>query len=146
MRIRCALPLFLMISSFTGWGTDIEKAQQQAVAEHKYILLNFSGSDWCGPCIKMHHDFFETAGFTNYADKYLVLLNADFPRQKKNQLSKDQQKQNNKLADKYNSLGSFPFTVLLNDHGTVLKQWDGYPKMSAGEFIEDIKKTTDAGR
>lgn len=146
MRIFCTLTMFLIMSSFTGWGTDIEKAKQQASSEHKNILMNFSGSDWCGPCIKMHHDFFEYEIFTTYADKNLVLLNADFPRQKKNQLPKSQQLQNDKLADKYNASGSFPLTVLLNEHGVVLKQWDGYPKMSVEEFIADIKKTTDGIR
>lgn len=136
--ISIIIPLFL---SFATWGTDFEKARQQSLAEHKPILLNFSGSDWCGPCIKMHHDFFDNAAFTNMAEKNIVLVNADFPRQKKNQLSKSQQDQNNRLADKYNPTGSFPLTVLLDENGNVLQRWDGYPKISVDEFIATIKKS-----
>src|SRR5258705_6861508 len=84
-----------------GWETDFNKAQQSAKSEHKLILLNFSGSDWCGPCIRMHKEIFEAGGFTEYANDHLILVNADFPRLKKHELSKDQQAKNDKLADKY---------------------------------------------
>ena len=107
---------FLILSAifFTGWETDFESAKQKAHKEHKYILLNFSGSDWCGPCIRMKDEIFETTEFKNYADSNLVLINADFPRAKKNQLAKEQQAKNDKLAEKYDPDGSFPFTVLIN--------------------------------
>ena len=62
------------------------------------------------------------------ADTELVLVNADFPRNKKNQLSADQQKLNDEMADKYNSQGKFPFTLLLNADGKVLETWDGLPE------------------
>ncbi len=146
MRIVSLLLLFFVTAAFTSWETNFEKARLQASAEHKYILLNFSGSDWCGPCIKMHHDFFESADFITLSNKNLVLVNADFPRQKKNQLSKLQQQQNDQLADKYNAAGSFPLTLLLNADGTVIKKWDGYPRISVAEFIGDIKKITDAAK
>jgi len=61
----------------------------------------------------MHKEIFETADFSNYANEHLVLVNADFPRQKKNQLTKELQQQNDMLAEKYNPKGSFPLTVLL---------------------------------
>jgi len=81
----------LLISAFVfvgGWETDLESAKHKAQDEHKFILLNFSGSDWCGPCIRMHQEIFENDDFKKYADNNLVLLNADFPRLKKNQLPK----------------------------------------------------------
>jgi thioredoxin-related protein len=133
--------VFLLFSSFTNWETDFTKALQAAKTEHKYVLLNFSGSDWCGPCIKLHHDYFETDAFRAFAAEKLVLVNADFPRQKKNQLSKELQKQNDHLADLYNSNGSFPLTILMTAEGQVLKAWDGVPKVSADDFIEDIRNT-----
>jgi len=144
MRTLAAISAFLLLSAFTTWETNFEKAKATALNEHKYILLSFSGSDWCGPCIKLHQDFFENTGFTNYADSKLVLVNADFPRQKKNQLPKELQKQNEKLADAYNANGSFPLTVLLNANGKVIKAWDGIPKMTPEEFVEDIKTEIDA--
>lgn len=150
MRILSAIALCVLFSSFTPvtttWGTNFDKAKQQAAAEHKFIVLNFSGSDWCGPCIRLHKEILDGDAFLAYADKNLVLVNADFPRQKKNQLAKAQQQQNDKLADRYNSKGDFPLTVLLNADGKLLKQWEGYPKMSIDEFIADIKNTVESNK
>ena len=133
----------LFLLSNTGWENDFELAQQKAESEHKFILLNFSGLDWCGPCIRLHKDIFETETFKSYSDNNLVLVNADFPRLKKNQLSKEQQKKNDKLADKYNSKGSFPFTLLLTEKGKIVKTWDGYPDLSTEQFLDQIKTIID---
>jgi thioredoxin-related protein len=133
--------LVFILSSFTvpAWQHNLDKARQQAVAEHKYILLNFSGSDWCGPCIRMHKEIFDTDAFTVMAEKKLVLVNADFPRLKKNQLPKEQQQLNDKIADAYNRKGDFPLTVLLRSDGSVVKSWEGFPKMTTEAFIADIE-------
>jgi len=131
-----------LISS--GWETDFSKAQQSAKSEHKHILLNFSGSDWCGPCIRMHKEIFEGTSFTQYSEKNLVLVNADFPRLKKHELSKDQQTKNDQLADKYNKDGVFPLTVLLTPDGKVLKEWKGFPPITSEEFTTQVKTAVDA--
>lgn len=135
----------LILMTITGWENDFEIAQKKAQSEHKYILLNFSGSDWCGPCIRLRKDIFESESFNSFATKNLVLVNADFPRLKKNQLSKEQQKKNDKLADKYNSQGDFPFTLLLDEKGKVIKSWEGYPDLSPEEFSTQIKHIIDDG-
>src|SRR5258705_13834019 len=109
MRVLAVLITGFFLLSTTGWETDFENAKKKAENEHKLILLNFSGSDWCGPCIRLHDEIFESTPFKNFADNNLVLVNADFPRLNKNQLSKEQQKKNDKLADKYNPAGNFPF-------------------------------------
>src|SRR5688572_7513602 len=96
-----------------GLVNDFEAAKTIAQENHKYILLNFSGSDWCAPCIKMKQEVFENEDFLDIAEKQLVLIRADFPRVKKNQLSKEQQKHNEVLAEKYNPTGKFPYTLLL---------------------------------
>jgi thioredoxin-related protein len=124
---------------FPGWGTDFERARDVAKQEHRYILLNFSGSDWCGPCIRLHDEVFESQQFKELAGTNLVLLNADFPRLKKNQLPKDQQEQNEHLADKYNPKGSFPLTVLLTPDGKVVKEWEGFPAKGLDAFVSEIK-------
>ena len=139
MRILSAIALFFLLSSFTSWETNFDKAKQQAAAEHKYIVLNFSGSDWCGPCIRLHHEVLESTAFKAFAEKHLILVNADFPRQKKNQLAKAQQQLNDQLADRYNAKGSFPLTVLLTADGKLVKEWEGYPKMTVDEFVADIQ-------
>ena len=140
------LSLLLIANLFLGWGNDLNKAKELAVKDHKYILLNFSGSDWCGPCIRMHNEIFETEVFKKFADDNLVLLNADFPRLKKNQLSKEQQKRNEQLADQYNTKGSFPLTILLTQEGKLVKQWDGLPSLTPEEFISQIKAVCNAVR
>lgn len=120
------------------WMTDFDKAKTEAAGSGKLILLNFSGSDWCIPCIRLHKEIFQTEAFEKYAEEHLILVNADFPRLKKNQLSKEQIKKNEKLADKYNAGGAFPLTLLLDADGKVLKQWNGFPKGSAEEFRGEI--------
>ena len=134
----CFLILSLSVS-VPEWHTDFHKAQQEAVQSHKMILLNFSGSDWCGPCIRMKKEIFGAEAFNDYASEHLVLVNADFPRLKKDQLSKEQIKQNEALADKYNKDGKFPFTVLLDANGKVLREWDGLPKETPELFVQEIK-------
>src|SRR4026208_1723758 len=138
--------LFSSLLSSTGWETDFNKAKQSAQSEHKFILLNFSGSDWCGPCIRMHKDIFENGNFNQYANEHLVLVNADFPRLKKHELPKDQQKKNDQLADKYDKEGIFPLTVLLASDGRVLKEWQGFPSISSEDFISQVKAAVDASK
>ncbi|MDB5260947.1 MAG: thiol-disulfide isomerase, partial [Adhaeribacter sp.] len=112
---------------------------KQAKAEHKYILLNFSGSDWCGPCIQLNKSVFQTEEFAKYAAESLVLANADFPRLKKNQLVPAQQALNEALADKYNKTGAFPLTLLLNADGKIIQQWEGVPAHTPAVFISLLK-------
>ncbi len=128
-----------------AWLTDFTQARTEAAQAHKPILLNFSGSDWCGPCIMMKKQVFESESFQAYAGDHLVLVRADFPRQKKNQLTPALTKHNETLAERYNPDGKFPFTVLLTAEGTVLKKWDGYAKQSPAEFIADLDAVTHAG-
>ena len=121
------------------WLTNLDSAKETAQKEHKYILLNFSGSDWCAPCIKLKQEVFGNETFENLAQDKLVLLRADFPRQKKNQLSKEQTAHNEMLAEKYNPAGKFPYTVLLSADGKVIKSWDGYVFATQDKFIEELK-------
>jgi thioredoxin-related protein len=92
----------LMLLTFVQptWLTNFEKGKTEAVASNKLIVLNFSGSDWCGPCIRLKKEIFSSDVFANYASEKLVLVNADFPRYKKNALPKQQVKENEALAEK----------------------------------------------
>jgi thioredoxin-related protein len=138
MRVKLLflLPAFLM--GAPTWHNNLYEAEKIAQKDHKYILLNFSGSDWCGPCIRLKKEFFETDVFKSMADSELVLVNADFPRNKKNQPSADQQKINDDMADRYNPKGIFPYTLLLNSKGNILGRWEGLPNETTEEFIRDI--------
>src|SRR5882672_6835374 len=64
------------------WLTDAKKAQEQAKAEKKLVLLDFTGSDWCGWCIRLNKEVFSKPEFQDYAAKNLVLVEVDFPRSK----------------------------------------------------------------
>jgi thioredoxin-related protein len=132
--------------SFTEWHHNMDEAKSLAKKEHHLILLNFSGSDWCAPCNRLRTEIFESDMFKNFADRNLVLLNADFPRMKKNQLSAKQQQINDALADKYNSKGAFPLTLLLDADGKIVQQWEGFPKMKTEEFIDRVRTFTDAAK
>ncbi len=127
----------LLISA--GWTTDFARAKDEAKETHKYILLSFSGSDWCIPCIRTRKEIFEKESFIKYAETSLILVNADFPRLKKNSLTKAQTKQNETLAEQYNKAGTFPLTLLLNSNGKVLKEWRGYPGITPEIFVSQIK-------
>ncbi|PWS33199.1 thioredoxin family protein [Pedobacter paludis] len=122
------------------WMGNFTEAQKQAKATHKQILINFSGSDWCGPCIRLRKEILESESFEQYAAANLLLVRADFPRQKKNQLTKEQIKLNESLAEVYNKDGKFPYTVLVDENGKVLKSWDGFPDESPQAFVSEIDK------
>ncbi|RYG04460.1 MAG: thioredoxin family protein [Chitinophagaceae bacterium] len=135
--------LLSMLLSVQTWQPDFESAKKMAAEKHQLLLLNFSGSDWCGPCIRMHKEIFGSDDFSKMADTTLVLYNADFPRNKKNQLPVALKKQNEKLADKYNPEGNFPLTVLLNEKGEVVKSWIGMPEGTSVQFASTIKSLSE---
>ncbi len=144
MKALLLLLSSLMLQTPTNWGTNFEAAKIVASQKHQLILLNFSGSDWCGPCIRLKREVFGNGIFKNFADSNLVLVNADFPRNKKNELSKEQTRQNEILADRYNPKGRFPFTLLISPEGKVLKSFDGFPNESVDEFVDEIKSVCNA--
>ena len=139
MKIITAIVIPFMLLSHTGWLTDFNEAQKIATQKHQLIVLNFSGSDWCGPCIRLRKEIFNSEAFSSFADSNLVLINADFPRSSKNKLSDEQEKKNDALADKYNADGKFPYTLLLNDDGKIIKTWDGFPNVSPDEFVREVR-------
>ena len=133
-----AIYTMLFFSAGITWQGDFNAAKTEAAQSHKLILINFSGSDWCGPCIRLRKEILESAAFESYAQDHLVLVRADFPRQKKNQLSKEQIKLNEALADQYNADGKFPYTLLVDENGKVLRSWDGFPDETPEQFIGQI--------
>ncbi len=135
----------LLLSSMT-WETNFNEAKEEASKNNKLILVNFSGSDWCLPCIQLKKTIFESRSFSDYASENLVLVNADFPRQSKHKLSPDQKKMNEDLAEKYNPDGKFPYTILITPGEKILKTWDGLPGLSGEQFVDEIKKASDANR
>ena len=123
MKTTATLLLFL-ISIFNisaqDWVYDFEEAKSLAAHTDKKIILVFSGSDWCVPCIKLSHQVFKTEMFKNYAKEHFIMLKADFPRRKENQLSEAQKNHNAKLFEKYNKMGYFPLVVVLTKKGRAI--------------------------
>lgn len=141
MKVLLASLMFIVTTTQVEWLENFDQAKEIAKHDHKFILLNFSGSDWCGPCVKMKKEVFENPSFLLVAEDKLVLVRADFPRLKKNQLSKEQVQHNEMLAEQYNKQGKFPYTILLDANGAVLKEWDGYVFGSQDKFVSELTAT-----
>lgn len=139
---------FAAFACLTGqtWHTNMKEAQEIARKEHRHVLLNFSGSDWCGPCMLLRKDILDQPAFMRLADSGLVLVNADFPRKKKNQLTLEQQRLNAQLADRYNPQGQFPLTLLLTAEGKVVKKWEGNPGVSPEIYSRQVQEAIDADK
>lgn len=65
-----------------NWYTDMGKATEASLKENKPLLLFFTGSDWCGWCIKLQKDVLKTSEFANWATQNVILVELDFPRSK----------------------------------------------------------------
>ena len=128
------LLLLATISMAQNWEKNFEIAKERSAKEGKNIVLCFSGSDWCIPCIKLEKTIWESKEFANYSQAHFVLLRADFPKKKANALPREQQDQNDKLAESYNKQGMFPLVVLLNKSGKVLGT-TSYKNISPTEYI-----------
>ncbi len=131
--------LFLLSFSLTAqnWETDWKVATQKSKKNNQKLILVFSGSDWCIPCIKLEKEIWEAESFKAYALENYVLLRADFPKRKKNALSKEKQTHNDKLAERFNTAGYFPLVVVISPEEKVLGQL-GYEKSTPEKYIELI--------
>jgi thioredoxin-related protein len=132
--------LFIFISSLSysqNWKTNFEDAKQEALKDNKNILLVFSGSDWCAPCIKLDNVVWKSEAFKSESEKNWIIYKADFPKKKANQLSPELTESNNKLAEKYNKNGSFPLVILLDKTGKVIGM-TGFKNISATDYIQLI--------
>jgi len=118
------------------WLTDLPKAQAQAKTEKKLVMLDFTGSDWCGWCIKLNNEVFSKPEFAEYAKKNLVAVEVDFPNKKK--LSAEQTKANDALAKKYNIQG-YPTIIVLDSEGKKVGEL-GYMKGGPTAFIAELNK------
>ena len=140
MKKLIAIVLLLVNIGFAQQTVTFTQKLETAKTENKSVLLYFSGSDWCAPCVKFKKFIVNTPEFQTFATENLVIYNADFPRLSKNKLAKEVEKENETLADKYNSKGIFPLILLLDAEGNVIKKWEEYPKETVEECIGKLKK------
>jgi protein disulfide-isomerase len=119
------------------WGTDLPKALAQAKAEKKMVLMDFTGSDWCGWCIKFEKETLSTQKFADYAKTHLVLVVVDFPNKKP---QSDALKAANKaLGEKY-GVDGYPTFVVLNADGKEIGRQVGYLRGGPDAFIAKLEK------
>jgi protein disulfide-isomerase len=117
------------------WLTDFREAKRQAAQKNVPILANFSGSDWCGWCIKLDREVFSRDEFNAFAKENVVLFMADFPRTGKQPA--EVVTQNEKLAEEYGVSG-FPTILLLNAEGKVLGR-TGYRPGGPADYVAHLK-------
>jgi protein disulfide-isomerase len=104
------------------WLTDLDEAKKVATKENKKLLVDFTGSDWCGYCIKLHKEVFDTPEFEKFA-KDFVLVELDFPKRKEQPAA---EKTKNQAAQKKYSVNGFPTVLILTVGGKVLNRAEGY--------------------
>ncbi|HEY8649891.1 MAG TPA: thioredoxin fold domain-containing protein [Chthoniobacterales bacterium] len=122
-------------SAESSWVTDYKKAQEDAKAGKKLMLLEFTGSDWCGWCMKLDKEVFSTPEFQNYASRNLILVKLDFPRRRPQ--TEALKKQNEQLAQKYGIQG-FPTIIVLNGQGEKVGEL-GYMEGGPSPFLAKLE-------
>ena len=118
------------------WETDVAVAQAKAKAENKLVMMDFTGSDWCGWCIKLNKEVFSTPEFMTYAQKNVVPVEIDFPRSKPQ--SAQLKKANEALQGKYKVEG-YPTIIVLDSNGKKVGEL-GYQPGGPKPFIAELEK------
>ncbi len=121
----------------SAWLTDLPKAQEQAKAEKKLVLMDFTGSDWCPPCKALYKNVLSQPEFLEYAKKHLVLVEVDFPNKKPQ--SEELKKANAALQEKF-KIEAYPTIVVLNSEGKEIHRKSGYGGATVKEFIASLEK------
>ncbi len=118
------------------WMTDYEAAFVKAKKENKYVLLNFTGSDWCGWCRKLDAEVFTQPEFQKYAKEKLVLLKLDYPR--RTPQPKEIKIQNQKLVQQF-AVRGFP-TILLAKANQQVVLRTGYQRGGAASYVQHLDR------
>ena len=120
-----------------NWLTDLPKAEAKAKADNRMVLMDFTGSDWCGWCKKFDAEVFNTKEFQNYAAKNLVLVQLDYPHHKTQ--SAELKKANARLKNHYD-INGYPTFVVLNKDGKEIGRQVGYTPGGPTAFIAKLEK------
>ena len=119
-----------------GWLTDFEKAKAQAKEQNRHMLIDFSGSDWCGWCIRLDKEVFQKQEFKDYAKDNLVLLLVDWPQRAAN--SKEVQAKSKPVMEEF-GISSFPTVIILDPQGDAIAK-TGYREGGPEAYIKHIKQ------
>lgn len=121
--------------------TDFETAKKKATEDKKPLLVKFTGSDWCPPCMKLDKEVFSQAEFKTAVEKDFVVVVLDFPR--KTKLSEEQTKANKAVAKQY-GLTSYPTVMLMDSDGKVFKSMSGYGGGGVETYLKTLKSALKA--
>ena len=125
-----------------GWGEDYAQTLAEAKKSGKPILADFTGSDWCGWCIRLKKEVFDTPAFKEWADKNVILLELDFPNQKAQTAAIKQQNEN---LSKQFSIEGFPTVLIIDANGKKIGElgyMDGGPEKWITEFKNQFVAAT----
>jgi thioredoxin-related protein len=136
LTVVAALSMLGFQALAADWEADFAQAQARAAKEGKFLLVDFSGSDWCGWCIKLDKEVFSKAEFQAYAKDKLVLALVDFPR--KTPLPEKAAAANKALASKYKVEG-FPTVILMLPDGTEVAR-TGYQEGGPVAYVAHLKE------
>lgn len=117
------------------WLVHLSDALGQAKEQKRWILMNFTGSDYCIWCQRFQKDVLSRPEFKAYAEQHLVLLEVDFPERKKQ--SAELKKANEALQEKY-AVAGFPTFVLLNSEGREVGRQVGYLRGGPEAFLRKL--------
>lgn len=120
-----------------GWLTDLKAALAQAQKENKDLLLDFTGSDWCGWCIRLDKEVFSTEAFKKEAPKSFVLVELDFPRDQ-SKVPAATKKQNEEWMKKLGVEG-FPTIFLTDSRGLPYAQ-TGYQAGGPEKYVSHLSE------
>ncbi len=123
LAVLCAIAIPARAAAPPGWTEDYAKAVEKAKTENKNVLLDFTGSDWCGYCIALNKEVFSTAKFKAWAKDHVVLVEVDFPHSKPQ--TQKVKAQNADLKSKYPA-GGYPTIVIVDTAGNELAKKVGY--------------------
>lgn len=149
--MKWILPCLLFFSVISGsaqttspldssvWHSNYQAAREQAKETDKPLLMVFSGSDWCKPCIMLREQILVKPEFSDWARAHVVCITLDFPSQKKNKLPQYQQQQNDSLAERFNPAGVFPLVVIIDKDENILGT-TGYKDITPVEYIGELEK------
>lgn len=149
--LSCSLVLLLLLAiggctqesasaaaELPGWTTSYPAALAQAQKEGKSVLLDFTGSDWCPPCILLKKRVFAAKEFQDYAAKNLVLVTVDFPQRKP--ISAEQLKKNTALAEKFGVGDALPTVLIVDSMGRPIGGQRGYAGTSAADYVTMLQQ------
>jgi len=126
------------------WLADFDAAVAAAKAEGKDLLVDFTGSDWCGWCIKLDDEVFKHDEFYNEASKHFVLVALDFPNDPEIKAKVPNPKRNEELQEKYEVQG-FPTILLMNADGEVYGS-TGYRPGGAQKYVDFVGTLANSGK